>query len=335
MELGLFKLAQLHLETALEISREGSHGGFKIERRVLEKLSQLHLLTGDTERAMDYAKEVAQFVALHSTGDASELVGAHRVMGMALEASGDLLAARRELELAVAAADQGAVANKDLGTARMRVNLGIVLERLGEPALAAEHYLHALRTMEEALGPKGEEVAAALQNLAAVTTELGDHGRALGYLERATEMERERLGDNAPRYGVALNNLSAGQVAAERWDDAEISLRRSIQLLEVAPSPYDTLLAYPVMGLADLLERRNRAKEAMVHAKRALALWESVDQDAEDRSIALFVMARLVWADDHKKGNRYARAALQAIPVPTRPKDSTAIEIREWMAQQR
>jgi tetratricopeptide (TPR) repeat protein len=154
-------------------------------------------------------------------------------------------------------------------TAEAHQALGLLLERTGEPAPAAEHYRRALDMTEES-GPDGIAARAEL------IEQIGDAFRQSGDQEQARRMYRQALGMwnelagdlNGARVSVA--HVRRG-VLSSRAGDERAAVEAFAAAMEAAPSwrePYAAILSHLVVSSPNL----DLAQDVMRRAQYQLTL---------------------------------------------------------------
>ena len=128
-------------------------------------------------------------------------------LGRVLQALGDLPAARKCIERALAIGERAL--GPDHPTVATRVNnLGSILRALGDLPAARQHFQRALAIDEKTYGPDHPTVARHLNNLGLVLKDLGDFPTAGKYYERALRILEDHLPPGHPNIELVRRNLA-------------------------------------------------------------------------------------------------------------------------------
>jgi tetratricopeptide (TPR) repeat protein len=155
-------------------------------------------------------------------GDARQTISVRGNLAVALHKSGDLQAAVREAEAAVAAALRS-FGSRDPQTITLRANLAAVHRDLGEPATAEA----ILREDLYRLPQSDPQIITTQANLAAALQDQGRPDEATDLLDRVVNLRSSRLGGNHPATLQALTNrgflhLSTGENQRAEADFAAV-----------------------------------------------------------------------------------------------------------------
>ena len=207
-----------------------------------------------------------------------------------------LLKPYQQAALATALADYVKAMEYSLDFSYAGHNLGLMYERMNDPARAEAYYRRAVAVDDLSIGPKSNlalllarqgraaEAEMLLRQLAAANPDEAQVAYSLGLLlaetgsmdEAAALLARAAAGmpaDARAAYNAGLALAQAGRVA-----EAERLLRRAVEL---EPSRYDHLFA-----LADLLLRQRQLAEVTVIADRMAALDPARPEAAQLRRLA-------------------------------------------------
>lgn len=209
-----------------------------------------------------------------------------------------------------------AVREKALGpehplTASTLTNLGTVLHQRGSYDEALDVHRRALAIREKVLGPDHPSTAWTLAAMAAV---LGDFGRldeALAASKRALAIREEALGVHRLT-AKSYANLANVHAAMGHQDEACATNARGLAIMEqVVESDHPDLVLY-LVGEADCLRMRGKAREGMPLVERAVAIGEKNDVGDETAlARAHSVLAYLLWetGGDRARALQLARDA--------------------------
>ena len=179
----------------------------------------------------------------------------------------------------------------------MQNQLGVILSRAGQPAVALSHFEQAV-----VFAP---DWGLALQNFGGALAELGRAERALPYLERGLAL--------GPEHAYARAALGSTLLQLGRQDEALEQLERAVEI-----EPSATYLAQ----LADAEARAGRLVEAIANQRRAIAAArEAGSSDVERLGARLEVLERQQGGGEPSSGPRDAAAGrLPVAPVRARPR---------------
>ena len=146
-----------------------------------------------------------------------------------LSTLGDHLAAREQVELALASALRQVSPDHDT-LAAIRANLANILRKLGEHQAAREQIELALASILRQFGSDHPDIAAIRANFAAILNEVGDHRAAREQLELALASTLRQFGSDDPNVAAihsylanVLRNLGEHQAAREQLELALVS----------------------------------------------------------------------------------------------------------------
>jgi tetratricopeptide (TPR) repeat protein len=87
-------------------------------------------------------------------------------------------------------------------------HLGLIMDRQGKYANAAEFYEKALEIFEKTLPANHPSLATSYNNIGAVYRNMGEYSKALSYYEKALEIWQKILPANHPDLATSYNNIS-------------------------------------------------------------------------------------------------------------------------------
>jgi len=123
-------------------------------------------------------------------------------------------------------------ASDTLAVARDRSALGAILHGLCKYADSERNYVHALRIYLRAYGPRHQQIAIVLNNLAALCHATGRPRRAEHYYRAALRMKRRLLGRSHPDLAVTMNNLALLLDSQDRTRAARSWMWKARSILE-------------------------------------------------------------------------------------------------------
>ncbi len=244
--------ALLHFETALALGHPEAAG--------------LQVAVGDVRTALgDYAGAVVAFEAAAGLAADSDLPGIELRLGHVHGRRGDVATATSHLDAALAGADHRLMPT-------VLVERGAVALRAGELDAAA---VLARRALDAAVGSDdARTTGAASRLLGLVALRRGEVGDARAALLQAVALADEDA-DGDPGASIAARNGLALVEAAAGHREAAIALLEAA-LVESRRTGEAHLEAAVENNLADQLHAVGRIDEAMVHLKRAVALFAEV-----------------------------------------------------------
>lgn len=257
--------ARLALERSLAIAEE--RGDVLDQVRLLGPLQMFHLRTGAFGAALNYARRCS--AAAKGTDDPVAVIVAHSILGISLHLSGDLAAARVELEAAIHLGSRlRRSTTSHLGfecRCLARVILARTLWLQGHPAQAVER---AQETVREAAA-MDHSLTFSIASIWAACVFLW-----VGDLDRAEE-HVDRLVARAETYSLGPYLLVGrgfkGELKILRGDVIGGIEALETALGELHAAPYELLSTWLNMALARGLTAAGRTAEAITLIDRTLA----------------------------------------------------------------
>ena len=249
-----------HLDAALAL-------GSADAADVHERIGDLRTLTGD------YGGALASYEAAAAFSDPGGRAAVEHKTGEVHQRRGEWERAESRFTAALAAA-----ADDDLGLrSRIIADLGLTLHLAGHGVRAVELAVEALSLAETAGDRRAQ--AQAHNILGVIARSARDLGAARDHLGRSVQLARE-LGDG-PAEAAALNNLAL----VERDSRAFGAAFELTELALALCSAYGDRHRQAALenNLADLHHSAGDEDEAMVHLKRAVALFTEVGADEATR----------------------------------------------------
>jgi len=217
-------------------------------------------------RLGDYAGAITALEAAAAAADDADLPEIERLIAGAQLRRGDLVAAARHLEAALAGAGQPAL------LARVFVDQSVVLRLAGDLAGALGA---ARRALETAAGSDdAAAIGAAHRSLGLIALASGDAAAARSNSERAVAATDP---DDPTARVAALTGLALAEAAA---DDVGAGLVHGEAAVDLCRQIGDRHLEGAVENhLADILHAAGREDDAMVHLRRAVEAFAEVGGD--------------------------------------------------------
>jgi serine/threonine protein kinase len=114
------------------------------------------------------------------------------------------------------------------------------------------------------------------------------------------------LGSDDVRRGTLLSALASSLGDLERLEEAERKYSTAMEVIERTRGGRHTSMSAPLMGLAELLLRQERAEAAEPHARRAIAVLADGDQDPTRLAQAEHLLARILWGRPDRRDEALA-----------------------------
>lgn len=239
---------------------------------ILGRLGDLHLLTSQFEKAIDYysmaidREEVAERKAdIHG-----KITGVYEKMG--------------EFDKGLAESDSGMKLMEDeesVITARLLNNKGAIYNKIGEHSKAREYLLESLRIAEKFDDRKA--IAKALHNLGNAHLYTSEYDTALDYLHRALGI-MEGAGDIFDAAKV-LSNIGVIHHSRGELDRAEENYNKCLELFNKIGDKYGVSLVYNNIG--NLYEYRGDLDKELEYYEKSLEIKRSI---GDKQGIALALM---------------------------------------------
>ena len=235
---------------------------------LLVDLGGVHYESGHFERALDYYEraltlQLAQLGPLHPA-----LATAYEDRGNAQQALGNFEAALADHRRALDILERNGVSG-GIGLAMQLNNVGVVLSGMQRHDEAAQYYERG-RAIVQATAPDHPVAPVLLANLAEARLAQGRAVEAMGLYRTSVAQLEHSLGASHPYTGVALTGLGLSELALVDDAEAELHLRRALEIHSHGGDPVQ--LAETYLGLAQLAARghdegqrdtaRARAKQA-------------------------------------------------------------------------
>jgi tetratricopeptide (TPR) repeat protein len=131
------------------------------------------------------------------------------------------------------------------------------------------------------LGREHPTIGAALANLSGVYMTKGDHARALEAAEEALRIYKLALSPQHPHLARTRSGIAVALLAMGRHSDALPLLEDALRTMEAAVGAKNPELTDQLSSLAIALVEVGRPAEALPHAKRAVALAETLPDEGK------------------------------------------------------
>lgn len=254
---------------ALVEARQSSTEGDERDARICQALQAL----GDVQREMTQisAAEASYREGLELAGDRPDLLGERARLRMQLATLLDFN--EREAEAAPiyeqAAADFEALTPpEDVTAAQLRNNLAMIYKGLGKFALAEQHYLRSLETIELRMGRESEAVASVYNNLGSLYYTAGFADEALKMFKEGLAIREKILGPDHTDVAQSLSNIATARHEVGDNMSALLDFERALRILEA--NVKEKASSYEAVGgdYIALLEALHQERRAEAFQKR-------------------------------------------------------------------
>lgn len=237
------------------------------------KLCQALQALGDVQRELNQIAEAEACYreGLELAGDRQDLSVERARLRMQLATLLDFN--EREADAAplyeLAAADFEALSPPDdLTAAQLRNNLAMIYKGLGKFALAEQHYLRSLETIELRMGRNSESVASVYNNLGSLYYTAGFPDEAKKMFGEGLAIREKILGPDHPDVAQSLSNIATARHELGDNVSALLDFERALRILE--GNIQEKTTSYEAVGsdYISLLEALNEDRRAEAFRKR-------------------------------------------------------------------
>jgi tetratricopeptide (TPR) repeat protein len=292
MKRGDFAGAEAMLMEALTIVRE-TYGNDAAQ--VATPLTGLGIAARALGRNAEALERLAEAEAIYADDD-TPLRRTNRAY--ALGAAADVLSTMGRIDEGAAKAEQAlallrtALPPKHPHVAAAIHNLAMARMRQGRGDDAVRLFQESRDLLMQILGPEHPTIAIALGSWGAALNDLGRHAEAIEVLQRQLALIEKTAGVTSPMRGRPLYNLGLAHALLGELEAAESSFESSLAAMDRED---ESMRAYPLVGLADVLVETGRADRAVDACERALQVIGN-DGDAMLRAQAKATLARALWS---------------------------------------
>jgi len=254
---------------ALVEARQDSTEGDERDAQICHAL----MVLGDVQRDMQQivGAEGSYREGLELAGDRPDLLGERARLRMQLATLLDFN--EREAEAAPiyeqAAADFEALTPPDdVTAAQLRNNLAMIYKGLGKFALAEQHYLRSLETIELRMGRESEAVASVYNNLGSLYYTAGFSDEALKMFKEGLVIREKLLGPDHTDVAQSLSNIATARHELGDNMSALLDFERALRILEASYN--EKAASYEAVGgdYIALLEALGQERRAEAFRKR-------------------------------------------------------------------
>lgn len=147
---------------------------------------------------------------------------------------------------------ENAFGHDNVNTADSLLKLGIISDTLGNYEKAKEHLIGALAILEQRLGPRHEDVAVVLTNLANVYFEQDQPLQSEKHHIRALQIRLNALGEDHPSVAQSMYNLAVLYDDLEQYSKAQDLYEASIEIWNQTLGPVHPYIANALNNLANV-----------------------------------------------------------------------------------
>jgi tetratricopeptide (TPR) repeat protein/tRNA A-37 threonylcarbamoyl transferase component Bud32 len=291
--------------------------------------------TDEALEAFDHAARIeARWGGVPATLSPNTLPGAaERLRGEALMDAGRLdeaavaFDAARQASARAFGGDSVPVAIVDVARASLAMRNGD-LDAVLERASAAD------ANLTRWLGRDHVMRASPLSALGTAAFHLGRTDASIAAFAEALRLWQRSFADDSLRIAEARSNLGEALAQAGRDGEAAVHLQAALEAMTSQLPDGHQDLAYPLLGLAQLEQRRGDATAAVAHAERAVAIREAHGNDPPELARARWLLARaLLDLDERDRARSVAVRARDGFASlgPAFAADVAAIDA--WMTE--
>lgn len=186
-------------------------------------------------------------------------------------------------------------------------SLGVVHEKAGDLAAAAEAFARAMKAMRHT--PEADELtrAAIVHNIAALAHRRGDTLTGVPLAEEALRLRRQALGNDHPDVADDIATLAALYHLDGRHDSARDAYQQALALLQGHLEPGDARIGLLLGSLAALSDEAGAPAQAEITGRRALQILEgALGPEDVEVGLTLLNLSSCVW----RQGRRHEAALL-------------------------
>lgn len=265
--LGLLRADQSRLEEAermvreaLESIRVGPRAGGADEARAMRSLGQVLGMRGSFDQAIDVLRATARLDSsaglpvADRVATLTDLANSHFYAGH--------YAASESLNREVLALDRALYGDHHPNVAADLVNLGSILQDMGQPAQAEGRFREALGIYRGWFGEEHFETAATLAMVGRVLIPQGRHREADSLIRRALAIRERVYGPDHPSVATTINELGLLAQKQGRLDEAEARFRRMLAIYRTAYHDRHYLISVALANLGGVRVDQRRYPEA-------------------------------------------------------------------------
>ncbi len=296
--------AREHLEEALA-DLESAHG--TVHPSLADVLSKLAIVASRTGRTEDTIRYQERAIEIHRANANPVAVAELQINLVRFYADAKRLEPAIAVGLEAVTTLEGAVGPWDPMVAQTLEAVGMVYDRTGDLARAAEYVDRALAIYEHSLGSDHPTFGYALGARARIAFRQERYGEALELTQRAHAIFVDRLGPTHVRTRHSYYDLALLLEKEHRYEELVVVRSEALSVRRKLPDVTDADLGGLVVDLAHAQLQLGDPKAAARHATDALRLLEHPDSDPDDMAKARYVLADLLWSSERAKARSLAR----------------------------
>ncbi len=216
-------------------------------------------------------------------------------------------------------------------------NLASLLIGQGKHSAAETQLRHSLGQLEISAGSSDLGLAEIINNLGLALHGQKKFREAEVQHRKALEIEEHVLGPDHPDVAASASNLGLSLAGQELYQAAEREFRKSERIYKSALGDMHPMLAFPLVGLANVQLEQHEVGAAEGSAARAISILEEDGGNPDKLAEARFVLARAIW--DQPGGRKRARELAQSAAEHYTTREPAWINeaeaISEWLDQKR
>ncbi|KAI2513751.1 hypothetical protein MHU86_534 [Fragilaria crotonensis] len=172
-----------------------------------------------------------------------------------------------------------------------KVQLGKILEKMGDHDRAIELYFSVLSMQKAIFGDTHESIPNTLSHLASALKRKGRPAQSIKELKRALKLYRGSLGDSHPRVAEIVDEISALYVIVGDYDKATAILEEVVKLKAATVGMNHEEVAKTLFDLATAYEAAGETTKALRTLKRCFSIHSNIHGDNSDK--ATMVLERI------------------------------------------
>ena len=217
----------------------------------------------------------------------------------------------------------------------VRVNLGVLLHRMGEFDDAIAELRAGIATLDASL-PNHAMTGMGHNNFALALQQQGHDDEAAQQFEAALAIMKDAMPPTHPYIGMLVGNVGIAAGKQGRTEEAREHIGRALVILSEAMGPEDPIAAELTLAWGDLERDEGNAELAAELYERTLELVDDVPGHAATRASAEFGLARVLLAlSTVERARRHAVAAKKILADVAEDKTTAQLraEVERWLAR--
>jgi tetratricopeptide (TPR) repeat protein len=169
-------------------------------------------------------------------------------------------------------------------TINAKVQLGKILEKMGDHDRAIELYFSVLSMQKAILGDTHVTIPDTLSHLASALKRKGRPSQSIKELKRALKLYRGSLGDSHPRVAETVDEISSLYVMVGDYDKATAILEEVVKLKAATVGMNHEDVAKTLFELATAYELAGEKSKALRTLKRCFSIQSNIYGDNSDKA---------------------------------------------------